>query len=160
MKIKKECDNMLSNPQNGWVKFKLGKTTYNLSYLTDIPIDWLDQSINGLENMKPFVVYGYLEPNRVICVVSYWNIHVFIENDANLVLNPALASYEIIHINMIDFCNQLYEDIKVSFDYWLTWLPDIQERIKRKKELEKKLEKLKKLIEKRKNMFQENCSFT
>ena len=62
---------MLTKPENGWTGFGLeGTSTYGLSYLDDIAFEWLDQAIHGLETLSPFCVKGFLEPNRMLCVVS------------------------------------------------------------------------------------------
>ena len=38
---------------------------------------------NGLKDLKPFVVHGFLEPWRMMCVVSFYNIHLFVEDDGS-----------------------------------------------------------------------------
>ena len=47
---------MLSKPKQGWTEFSLGGVEADLSYLTNVPIEWLDQAIHGLETLKPFAV--------------------------------------------------------------------------------------------------------
>lgn len=40
---------MLTKPEWGWTDFSLeGTSAYGLSYLDDIPVEWLDQAIHGL----------------------------------------------------------------------------------------------------------------
>ena len=57
---------MLTKPQHGWTDFSLGESSYSLSYLSNIPMDWLDRAIFGLQTLMPFEVYGYCEPGRII----------------------------------------------------------------------------------------------
>ena len=60
---------MLSRPLNGWTDFSLGQEVYGLSYLTNVPIEWVNQAIHGLETLEPFAVHGVMEPDRMICLV-------------------------------------------------------------------------------------------
>jgi hypothetical protein len=73
---------MLTKPIHGWSDFQLdGTSIYGLSYLDDIAFEWIAQAIHGLETMMPFCVKGFLEPNRFLCTVSYWNCHIVCEDD-------------------------------------------------------------------------------
>lgn len=151
---------MLSKPKNGWTDFELGKNSYKLSYLTDVSIDWLDSAIDGLKNTKPFVVRGFLEPLRVMCVVSFWNVHLFVESDEDDVLDTNESNYEIIHMNMIEFCKHLYNDINDNLQEWINWFCDDEYDLeKREKELIKRLEKLRDLIDKQKEYFSDSYFF-
>ena len=92
---------MLSKPQYGWTEFCLsGTSTYQLSYLDDIAFDWIDQAIHGLRTMLPFCVKGFLEPNRFLCVVSYWNCHIIVENDSDDTFTDEDIQSEYSHTNM------------------------------------------------------------
>lgn len=151
---------MLSKSKNGWTDFELGNNSYKLSYLTDVSIAWLDSAIDGLKNTKPFVVRGFLEPWRVIGVVSFWNVHLFVESDEDDVLDPAESNYAIIHMSMIEFCEQLYNDINNNLEEWVNWFCDDEhDLVMRKKELVKKLEELRKLIDMQKEYFLGSCFF-
>lgn len=66
--------------------------------------EWLDQAIHGLKTLQPFCVKGFLEPMRMICVVSYWNCHVLVEDDDRDPLNPEEVLHEISHTSMLEFC--------------------------------------------------------
>ena len=73
---------MLTKPKYGWSDFELdGTSLYGLSYLNDIAFVWLEDAIHGLEVLRPFCVEGFMEPNRFICNVSYWNCHIICEDD-------------------------------------------------------------------------------
>lgn len=152
---------MLSKPESGWTNFELSKNLYSLSYLTDVSIDWLDSAIDGLKNLKPFVVRGFLEPSRMICTVSYWNTHIFVEDDDDEELKTENSNYEIVHINMLDFCKKLYEDINSNLQSWIDWFCDEEIDLnKRKDELVKKLDELKQLIESKKEYFNGSYFFS
>ena len=148
---------MLSKPDSGWSVFSLGKKKYQLSYLSDIANDWLDQAIKGLEMGKPFTVYGFLEPRRMLCTVSYWNTHIFLEDDDNVELDSKYANYETVHLNLIEFCEKLYDDTSNNIDDWVNWYEDDDiDFEKRKIELEDKVKRLKELIDKHKDDFADN----
>lgn len=111
---------MLSKPQYGWTEFCLsGTSTYQLSYLDDIAFDWIDQAIHGLRTMLPFCVKGFLEPNRFLCVVSYWNCHIIVENDSDEAFRDEDIHSEYSHISMLDFCRLLHQDISDNMDDWV-----------------------------------------
>ncbi len=97
---------MLTKPIHGWSDFQLaGTSVYGLSYLDDIAFEWVAQAIHGLETMLPFCVKGFLEPNRFLCIVSYWNCHIICEDDDRCPLNKKDVINEISHTDMLQFCN-------------------------------------------------------
>ena len=151
---------MLSKPENGWTTFELSKNKYSLSYLTDVSMDWLNAAINGLKNYRPFSVDGFLEPDRMICTVSFWNIHIFTDFDENEAMNVEDYNYETIHINMIEFCEKLYNDVNNNLQEWINWFCydeiDLKER---EKELKKKLSELRLLIDEKKDDFKGGIFF-
>lgn len=116
---------MLSCPVNGWTLFSLeGTESQLLSYLDDIAPEWLDQAIHGLKTLQPFCVKGFLEPMRMICVVSYWSCHILVEDDDRDPLNPEEVLHEISHTSMLEFCRQLRDDIRAIWNsgsaLWIT----------------------------------------
>ena len=151
---------MLRKPENGWTTFELSKNKYSLSYLTDVSMDWLNAAINGLKNYRPFSVDGYLEPDRMICTVSFWNIHIFTDFDENEAMNVEDYNYETIHINMIEFCEKLYNDVNNNLQEWINWFCDDEIDLKeREKELKKKLSELRLLIDEKKDDFKGGIFF-
>ena len=158
---------MLSKPDAGWTGFCLGSRTYYLSYLDDIPFEWLDQAIHGLKTMSPFAVHGFCEPGRVLCLVSYWNCHIISENDDRKELILSEMHWEFAHVNMLDFCKTLHADISQNLDAWSEWVNIFAEtereynkvKQKRKKLLEKRLRELEKLIQKNEENFDDQHAF-
>lgn len=152
---------MLTRPENGWTGFSLeGTSTYGLSYLDDIAFEWLDQAIHGLETLSPFCVKGFLEPNRMLCVVSYWNCHIIVENDERYPLKKEQIRNEYSHTSMIEFCKYLYNDVYDYRDGWISFV-DYADADPQKKEqqLLQKLERLKALIVQREECFGEDRCF-
>ena len=152
---------MLTKPVYGWSDFQLeGTGVYGLSYLDDIAFEWVEQAIHGLETMRPFCVKGFLEPNRFLCTVSYWNCHLVCEDDERYPLNQEELIHELSHTSMLQFCQYLYEDVSQNINEWASFVDyedlDID---KRKAELAQKLECLKNLIVERTEGFGEHHCF-
>lgn len=152
---------MLTKPQNGWTDFSLeGTLAYGLSYLDDIAFEWLDQAIHGLETLSPFCVKGFLEPNRMLCMVSYWNCHIIVEDDERRPLRQEQIRREYSHTSMIEFCKCLYSDISEHIDAWVSFVDYVDaDPEKKRQQLFQKLEKLKELIGQREECFGENRCF-
>lgn len=146
---------MLTKPENGWTGFSLeGTSTYGLSYLDDIAFEWLDQAIHGLETLSPFCVKGFLEPNRMLCVVSYWNCHIIVENDERYLLKKEQIRNEYSHTSMIEFCKYLYNDVYDHRDGWISFVDYVDaDPEKKEQQLLQKLERLKALIVQREECF-------
>ena len=152
---------MLTKPEAGWSDFSLdGTSVYTLGYLDDIPFEWLDEAIHGLEILNPFCVKGFMEPERFICVVSFWNCHIICEDEDRDPLTPENTTHEISHTSMLLFCQQLYDDISGNLDHWARWYYDSEfEFDTNKEELIRKLARLKELIAENEEHFGENHCF-
>lgn len=152
---------MLTKPVNGWSDFQLeGTSVYGLSYLDDIAFEWVEQAIHGLETMSPFCVKGFMEPNRFLCLVSFWNCHIVCEDDERYPLNKDDVINEYSHTSMLQFCEYLYNDINQNIDEWVSFTDyediDVKER---KNVLTQKLARLRKLISEREECFGEDRCF-
>ena len=130
---------MLTKPQQGWTDFCLGNGSYSLSYLTNIPLDWLDRAIFGLKSRLPFDVSGYCEPGSVVCTVSLCECHIVFRSD---VARRNDVFREVLPVGKMDFCKMLHDDISEHIDDWVQWNPayrtsreDIQSRLEQLKEL-------------------------
>lgn len=142
---------MLSKPYSGWSDFKLeGTSTYSLSYLDDIAFEWLEAAMHGLKTQKPFCVKGFMEPKRFLCVVSYYNCYVVIEEEWADTSTKGNARIESSPTTMVDFCKFLYKDISEYIEEWVSFYYgcfDDEEVIEEKiKVLQEKLEEFQKLI--------------
>lgn len=133
-----------------------------MSYLDDIAYEWLEQAIHGLETLMPFAVKGFMEPERFLCLVSYWNCHIICEDDESEPLAEEEIVHEVSHTSMLQFCQQLYDDISKNIDEWVAFADYRYSKFvnrKRKDDLPKKLTYLKKLISKREQDFSEGHGF-
>ena len=158
---------MLSKPDAGWTDFSLGSKSYALSYLNDIPIEWLDQAIHGLKTLEPFAVHGFCEPGRMLCLVSYWNCHIIFEDDEREALQPHETAWEYAHISMLEFCKLLYSDIASNLDEWSEWVNIFADsereyykiKEKRKQQIQMKLTLLDALIKENEKAFDDHHCF-
>lgn len=155
---------MLGRPEDGWALFQLGSrdTRYDLSYVTDVAVEWLDQAIHGLETLDVFSVHGYCEPGRMVCTVSYWSCYVIFEDDGRA---PACHDVTHLHVSMLDFCRMLHRDIAENLDAWVDWNEGETEsqgegaRQRRRALLEEKLKRLQALIDENAEAFADGCCF-
>ena len=99
---------MLSKPQHGWTVFSLGESNYFLSYLSNIPLEWLERAIFGLETLLPFEVYGYCEPGKMVCTVGFSECRIIFKDDK---YRKEDSSSEIVPVYMLDFCKTLHKEI-------------------------------------------------
>lgn len=148
---------MLSCPVNGWTLFSLeGTESQLLSYLDDIAPEWLDQAIHGLKTLQPFCVKGFLEPMRMICVVSYWNCHILVEDDDRDPLNPEEVLHEISHTSSWSSAGQLPGRYPGQPEQWVRFVDYHEEDLEEKRlRLEQKLAELDTLIAAREESFDE-----
>lgn len=147
---------MLSKPYHGWTDFQLsGTTVYQLSYLNDLPFDWLDQAIRGLETMQPFCVKGFLEPGRLLCAVSYRSCHILTEDEET----GTLTSTESSHTTMLDFCKALHRDIAAFPGDWAVFANRKADTTQKETQLREKLAKLQHLITARESLFDDSHFF-
>ena len=113
---------MLGKPEYGWSTFKIGEShSYSLSYLTDVACDWLAQAIHGLHTLEPFAVHGYCEPNRMVCLVSYYTCYVIFEPDGGISEESKCKEMYGVDLTMLDFCKALHADINRDLEEWVDW---------------------------------------
>lgn len=138
---------MLSKPEHGWTEFSLGENFYSLSYLSNIPLEWLERAILGLETLLSFEVYGCCEPGRMICAVDFSECRIIFEDDKH---HKEDSSFEIVPINMLDFCKKLHKDISDHIDDWQKWSSSYHVT---KEDIQSRLDWLQKLIHVKANCF-------
>lgn len=110
--------------------------------------------------MRPFCVKGFLEPNRFLCTVSYWNCYIICENDERDSLRTEDVINELSHTSMLQFCQYLYDDIKQNVNEWISFNDHVEvDAAMRKTVLTQKLTYLKDLISEREKCFGESRCF-
>lgn len=150
---------MLSQPDCGWTDFQLeGTKQYSLSYLTDVPMEWLTQAIHGLTNRCPFCVTGFMEPDTLLCVVCNQHCHILYEYDHDKLLQETDIPHNYARVGMVQFCQMLHDDIAHHLEDWVTFDPILSSSNSksrkyrtRRAQLLEKLATLARLLEERAN---------
>lgn len=107
---------MLSKPENGWTVFSLGDFQAEVSYLVDIPFDWLISCKNALKHNIPLSFFLELEGES--CIVTSYGY------DTHMIINRRDDGYRLktVHnVNFMDVSGMLLKDIRLYFDDWVTW---------------------------------------
>lgn len=140
---------MLTKPKYGWTNFKLkGTKKYSLSYLDDIPFEWLRSAIAGLKTYSPFCVHGEMEPGIMTCTICYDYCCISTDEEANM--DTEAVEAELSNVGAVDFCKMLCKDIEKYIDHWAYFFCSCREDDEsRKEELRELLDTLEELIEKR-----------
>jgi len=138
---------MLIKPQCGWTDFSLGANHYSLSYITNVPVDWLDRAIFGLETLLPFTVSGFCEPGEMVCTVDFSECRIVFENEKHRKQDSPCAT---VPVSMLEFCQRLHEDIASHIEDWVAWNPSFHTT---KEDLQSRLDRLQKLIRVKSDCF-------
>ena len=107
---------MLSKPENGWTVFSLGDFQAEVSYLVDIPFDWLISCKNALKHNIPLSFFLELEGET--CLVTSYGY------DTHIIINRRDDEYTLktVHnVNFMELSGMLLKDIRLYFDDWVTW---------------------------------------
>ena len=90
----------------------------------------------------------------MLCVVSYWNCHIIVENDERYPLKKEQIRNEYSHTSMIEFCKYLYNDVYDHREGWISFVDYVDaDPQKKEQQLLQKLERLKALIVQREECF-------
>ncbi len=108
---------MLSKPETGWPVFSLGDFRADVSYLTDIPFDWLISCKNALKYNIP--ASFFLEEEGEQCILTSYGRHTHI-----IICDDDEDEYtlkNIYDVDLIDLSHMLITDIKMYFEDWVKW---------------------------------------
>ena len=112
IKNQPEINSILSVPEAGWTKLQFTKKEHELSWLTSVPLQWLDAAIYGMKTGDPFTVWGDQESaGMVYCTVTQDGCYVFEENN--------YRDVEYVWLFPEEFCRLLYKDISENIDAWV-----------------------------------------
>ena len=141
----------------------------SLSYMTDIPYQWLVQAIFGLKKDTNIVVSGMTEPGRELFTFTETSYHIIYECEDDFPASEDHSSYCVIPMGKLDFCKELYHDIFSELDDWALWYSYISKTEDGKypydnpyyrevrNKYEKKLLELKELLDKKEKENQHDC---
>lgn len=145
---------LFSKPKNGWVNINIGDHIIGASYVTDVPMDFLNALISHCKYGTPFSVYVDEEGQEdIICLCG------------NLIIISVLNEMEVINnrtirVNNVAFINDIIYGMEEYFDSWVGWFLDYDEELNKKRaiELREKLTEAKELAKeyvKRNNELEE-----
>ncbi len=113
---------MLTKPNHGWTDFQLEGQVYSLSYLTSIPMEWLDRAIFGLESGQEFSVRAMLEPGELRCIVTKGGSSILTE-----------AGEVRSRVGTMEFCRRLHRDLTAFPEEWAAFggvtVPELQRKL-------------------------------
>lgn len=109
---------MFCKPKNGWVDINIGDYTINGSYLTDIPMNFLDALISSLKSNLPVSIFIDEEGSENIICAYYDEVYIIIKNDYDNV------EYKKIDMNFNLFRKNIINDIEVNLNEFINWNMD------------------------------------
>jgi hypothetical protein len=98
----------------GWCHFKIGEFDGVASYLTDVPLDFINAFIDYCNNGNPPTVKCDSEGTEFIVVVDIFSVFIIETKD-----KPRLYEFK---IDRDEFINQVLEDIKTQENDWCNFL--------------------------------------
>lgn len=102
---------MLSKPQAGWSELTLGDYKAPVSFLTDIPFDWLRGCISGLKHVIPAAFFIDGEGVTYYIVSDYCVTYII---KSGTVLTQ-------VRVSLDRFAEMLVHDIRENLEEWIWW---------------------------------------
>ena len=101
---------MISNPRNGWSTFRLGDFFGTPSYLTNVPVDLLEEFIHYWKESRTLSVYFDEEGSTFTLVANPDSIYIIEEKEEPKLIN--------INRNIKSLTFELINDIEKDIDKW------------------------------------------
>ena len=108
---------MLSAPQYGWTTLSLGGLAYAVSYLVDIPFEWLIACRTALEHDIPASFFLELEGEQ--CLLTSYHVTHIIHSGRE----GGHTLHTIEDLDVLALSRMLVRDIRAYFDAWVEWYP-------------------------------------
>ncbi|MBQ8922164.1 MAG: hypothetical protein IJ060_08405 [Oscillospiraceae bacterium] len=105
---------MLSKPGAGWSDLTLGDFRAGISFLTDIPFDWLRACINGLKYVIPAAFYFDEEGSTGLIVSDLGVTYIIIQHNGT-----ELTTVQ--GVGLKQFAEMLVHDIRENLEDWVCW---------------------------------------
>lgn len=115
--ICKEDINMFSRPKGGWVDINIGDYTINGSYLTDIPMDFLDSLISSLKSNLPISIFINEEGTENIICAYFNEVYIIVKNGDDV-------EYKKIDMDFNLFRKDIINGIEMNLNEWINWNMD------------------------------------
>ena len=107
---------MFSKPNGGWVDINIGGYILSASYLTDIPMDFLNSVISSLKNNLPVSIFVDEEGRENIICAFYDEVFIIAKEE-----NGDLIEYKKIDMDFNLFRKSIIDDIEMNFNEWINW---------------------------------------
>ena len=133
---------MLTKPNFGWTRIEIENNILPASYVTDVPMDCLENMILAYRHHIDFCVSLDAEG---------WTFKIISDEYMTYIIKDYIERELIVceEVNIDNLSKELIEDIESNIDDWLLWNyspEEIEEISEYKKNLLKKIDTLKKLI--------------
>ena len=124
---------MFSKPKNGWVNIKIEDYKINGSYLTDIPMNFLDSVISSIKTNLPIYIFIDEEGSENIICAYYDEIYIILKHDD--------VEYKRIDMSFNLFRKNIINGIEMYLNEWINWNmdDDVEELKNRENEFKEKL---------------------
>lgn len=108
---------MLSKPKHGWTTFNIGSFCGNPSYLTDVPVDFLDGMLQYYRNGSAAIWFNE-EGSEFTLVLNPYSVFIIIERENEVCQRIDETPKQI--------SEMLINDIMKNLDEWITWPPEME----------------------------------
>lgn len=132
---------MFSVPKHGWVNISIGDWSDRSSYLTDPHLDILDAFITLYSTYNPGAVYCDAEGWEYIIVISFNDIFVIEQKDADRLLT--------LDVRTRDLMEEVIKDIEEHLYDWSCWSLNVSndaDRVKEEEKIKNKIAKLREVV--------------
>ncbi len=134
---------MFSKPKVGWVDINIGGYTINGSYLTDIPMNFLDSLISSLKSNLPISIFIDEEGSEDIICAYYDEVYIIVKHCDDV-------EYKKIDMDFNSFRKDIINGIEANLNQWINWNmdEDVEVLKNRENELKTKLSIAKEYLKK------------
>ena len=134
---------MFSRPKVGWVDINIEGYTINGSYLTDIPMDFLDSVISSLKSNLPVSIFIDEEGIEDIICAYYNEVYIMVRDGDDV-------EYKKIDMDFNLFRKEIIKGIETYLNEWVNWNmdKDVEGLKNRENELRTKLSIAKEYLQK------------
>ena len=104
---------MLSKPVAGWTHVTFANQQYSASYVTEVPLDFLEKIVKTLEEKEPHHIVLDSESEGEYTILFDLKKSYLIDYDKILVEER----------DILEIAEEVYEDIRTNFTDWSKWTP-------------------------------------
>ena len=108
---------MFSRAKGGWVDINIGGYTINGSYLTDIPMDFLDSLISSLKSNLPISIFIDEEGTENIICAYFNEVYIIVKNGDDV-------EYKKLDMDFNLFRKDIINGIEMNLNEWINWNMD------------------------------------